>query len=537
MSAAIGHPERCAPGKINPSMNEYLTALRGLPALSVALLGGILTTLTIAPFGWWPLGFPGLALLFITLIETSLRSRFIRVLFWGLGLYVPSLFWMTVFSLPGGIFVGVLEAVITAVTLTALVRSQTPTSTQWSFIGALMIADALRSLWPLGGLPLGGIDLGQAGGPVANVITLSGRLGLVGVVALGGCAIGRAALSAPKQWKHPAVLGLATIGIVITCTLGFTVNDSGSTRTSSTGESFTIAMIQGGGPRGERATVENADRTWKAHLAASRQIDRKVDFIVWPENTVDAPSFAGSAKAAALADIARDQQAWLSAGITEDAGPTSFTNAQILLDPQGEFVDRFDKVRRVPYGEYFPLRSFIEGWGLAKLPARDATPGHGPGVLHLGQVTAAVLISYEGFFDDRSRGGVEAGGEFIIIPTNSSSYKNDQLPRQQVAAAQLRALETRRSVLQVGPTGISGEIDPNGHIRSASRLGRRSVITTTIRLRHAMTPYVRFNDAPALALAALALVAGWLAGRPLVRQTLVRQTKAAKPEAAARFGR
>ncbi len=492
-------------------MNEYLTALRGSRAILVALLGGILTTLTIAPFGWWPLGFPGIALLFITMIGTSPRTRFFRALIWGIGLYVPSLFWMTVFSLPGGLFVGVLEAAITAVVLTSLVRSRTPTSTQWSVIGALMIADALRSLWPLGGLPLGGIDLGQAGGPVANVITLTGRLGLVGVVALGGCAIGRASLATPAHWKHSAILGLATVVIVTGCTLGFAVND-GKTGRVATSDLFTVAMIQGGGPRGERATVESANRTWTAHLAATRQIDRRVDLILWPENTVDTPSFAGSTKQATLAHIAQERNAWLSAGITEDAGPTSFTNAQIMLDPQGQLVDRFDKVRRVPYGEYFPLRSIIEGWGLAKLPARDATPGHGPGVLHLGQVTVAVLISYEGFFDDRARGGVAAGGEFIILPTNSSSYKNDQLPRQQVAAAQLRALETRRTVLQVGPTGVSGEIDPNGHIRSSSRIGSRTVITATIRLRHALTPYVRFNDVPALAIASLALMVGWLAG-------------------------
>ncbi len=490
------------------SMTEPSTTELSVPflsskimALGCAFLGGILVTLTVAPFGFWPLGFPGVTLLYISLVGTSLRQRFVRTLVWGTGLYVPSLWWLTAFSLPGGILVGLLEATITALTIALLGQTRSPKSTVFSMICTLVIADALRSLWPLGGLPLGGIDLGQAAGPLASIVTLGGRLALIGVVALGGSALGLTFVS--RNWRLP--LSLITGLLFIT----------GASRLFTTqvvGE-FSIALIQGGGPRGLLASQGNAQRTWEAHLAATATLDQPVDMIMWPENTVDVDQLIGSDKEAVLMKIARDQKAWLGVGITENAPNNSFTNAQILISPQGELVDRFDKVRRVPFGEYFPLRSTIEGLGLADLPNRDAVAGKGPGILRSDVATMAILISYEGFFDDRARVGVRAGGEVVIIPTNSSSYKTSQLPTQQVAAARLRALETRRTVLQVGPTGITAEIDPNGRVKTASTIGVRDVTVTTVNRRTGLTPYIRFNDMPALAVAALCLVFAHKRGR------------------------
>lgn len=501
---------------IEGSPPQFPHAPTGLHAVLYALIGGVLTTLTVAPFNLWPLAFPGIGLLYLTLVGTHPFSRFARTLMWGVGLYVPSLWWITEFSIPGSIIVGLLEASITALVVAALVRSRTALTTFLTLVSALMFADALRSLWPLGGLPLGGIDLGQASGPVAAVVTLGGRLLLVGVVAAGGSAIGMGIVM--RQWHRPISIAIGVFTVVSASRFAFSI--TADRVPPSDDKLVSIALIQGGGPRGLLASTANAQRTWEAHLAATEKLIQAVDIIIWPENTVDVDQFAGSDKEAVLAGIARKRNAWISVGITEDArNGTAFTNAQIMMNPEGRVVDRFDKVRRVPYGEYFPLRSTIEGLGLAELPNRDAVAGRGPGVLRTDNATLAVAISYEGFFDDRSRVGIQAGGDFLIIPTNSSSYTTSQLPEQQIAAARLRALETRRTVLQVGPTGISAEIDPNGRIVSRGPIGNQHLTLTTVQRRTALTPYVRFNDLPALVLAALGIAAGHLLLLTRSRQT------------------
>ena len=54
-------------------------------------------------------------------------------------------------------------------------------------------------------------------------------------------------------------------------------------------------------------------------------------------------------------------------GVTEDVDPaqrpSQFTNAQVVVTPDGEVTSRYDKVRRVPFGEYVPLRGLLEALG------------------------------------------------------------------------------------------------------------------------------------------------------------------------------
>ena len=519
-----------------------------VPAWVQAACGGLLTTLTVPPFGLWPLAIPGIALLFTALLTADQRlsdaldssnrrkppSRLGRSrhtfrlsLLWASCLYVPSLWWMTAFSVPGGIFVGLLEATITAVVMMALVpggqiKRVAEARRAAGVVGGLVIADSLRSLWPFGGLPLGGIDLGQANGWFAPIVSWFGRLGLVGLVS---CIATGLVLTARRVGDTDAhrrrryatqsicVLGVAlALPAIAAATAG---TDRATTPTASPENTRTVLVVQGGGPRGLLASSDNARKTFDAHFEATREALNKggplPNLILWPENTVDADTFAMSER---FKQLQQFNGTFLSVGITEDGGPTEFLNAQVLIGPDGTVVDRYDKVRRVPFGEFFPLRKQIESWGLADLPNREARKGTRAGTLR-GANTYGVLISYEGFFDDRARNAVNAGAEVLLIPTNASSYKTTQLPSQQVAAAQLRALETHRDTFQAGPTGYSAFISAAGKVSNLTQLGAREVFTHTYHARTNRTLYVRFNDTLALALAALLLIFANLPNPPL----------------------
>ena len=47
-------------------------------------------------------------------------------------------------------------------------------------------------------------------------------------------------------------------------------------------------------------------------------------------------------------------------GITEDAPNEHFLNAQVVVTPDGRSSSRYEKVRRVPFGEYMPLRGLLQ---------------------------------------------------------------------------------------------------------------------------------------------------------------------------------
>lgn len=493
------------------------TRRRSLP---IAAVGGVLVTLTVPPFGWWPLAVPGIALLSAAMRGASFRRRLALGFTFGAALYVPSLWWMTQFSLPGGIIVGLIEATMTMLGL-ALVRTDTRRTVLATLPAGIVAADVVRSLWPFGGLPLGGIDLGQAAGPLAALTPFGGRLLVIGAVAVLGAALGhllpgvdRPGADRPVQAVGSARSGRAelvlasVVGVVVV--VGATIARFAPDGTHPTGTVTRFAAVQGGGPLGERASVQGALRTYQAAVAATELVPDGVQVILWPENVVDVAELDGSPQLATLREIARSRRATLLAGITEDAGPGRFTNFQIAIGPDGTVVDRFDKVRRVPYGEYFPFRGFIESLGIA-LPSTDAVAGTKPGVVRTPAGTFAVLISYEGFFDDRSRGGVRAGGEVVLLPTNTASYTSSMVPTQQLAAARLRARETGRWVVQASPTGVNAVLDDRGRLLGRTARTVADVLVADVVHRTGLTPYVRFNDAPVMAAAAVAVLLGWTA--------------------------
>ena len=218
-----------------------------------------------------------------------------------------------------------------------------------------------------------------------------------------------------------------------------------------------------------------------------------------------------------MAAEARRLHTTLVAGVTEPASATTFRNEIVVWAPDGRIVGTFEKVHRVPFGEYVPYRSFISHFAdLSEVPT-DAVPGHGTGLLRTPAGPLGTLVSFEVFYADRSRQSVRTGAELLIVPTNTSSYATAQVPTQEVAADAVQAVETGRDVLQAAPTGYSAVVDQRGRVLARSVLGRRQVLTATVPLRRGFTPYDHLGDLPFLVLAAVALAAGWARQRRATR--------------------
>ena len=498
---------------------------RRLPSL-VALIAGLLTTASIPPFGWWPAAVIGLGLLPVALESaSSVRQRFVRSLAFAGGLYIPSLWWLTQFSLPGGLIICGLEMVITAIVIaltTPRARSERSLAFVCSVAAAIVTADALRSLWPFGGLPLGGIDLGQADGPFAALVTFGGRLLLIGAVAV----VGGATVLTARLLRRNARFTGSVIPSALVLILGLTVTVLAHVVPDGThaGRTLRVGVAQGSGPLGERATDAGLERAFRAHVAATGLLRQRVDLVLWPENVVDVQRFASSPKRAEIGQLATRLGAPIVAGVVEDdPDPTRFRNFSVVVNPGGGIGDgkagRYDKVRRVPFGEVVYFRSFLKRFSSA-LATKDMRSGSLPGVIATPFGPIALIISYEGFFDDRARSGVRAGGQALFIPTNASSFTSAHLPTQQIAAARLRARETGRWVAQAAPTGISAILTPEGRVVTRSSIQERTALIATITLRHGLTPYARWNDAPALALmGAIGAAAFVVPRRPSRRRT------------------
>jgi apolipoprotein N-acyltransferase len=125
----------------------------------------------------------------------------------------------------------------------------------------------------------------------------------------------------------------------------------------------------------------------------------------------------------------------------------------------------------------------------------------------------AVPVSWEIFFPDRTREGVEAGAGLVLNPTNGSSFTGTIVQTQQVASSRMRAIETGRWVAQVAPTGFSAVIDDRGQVVVRSAVSEQRVIQQTVELREGLTIYTRLGNLPGVLAAVVLIVAGWVVER------------------------
>ena len=485
------------PGPLEDPIARILTSLAAGLLLAFSLPAGLPWT---GDGGLWPLGVAGTAALSVALSGAGWRRRLLLGLVAGLGLYVPGLWWMRDFSLPGWVLATLLESAILAAAL-ALVPAEGGRRLV-ALPAALVLAEAVRAAWPFGGLPLSGIDLGQVAGPFAPAARLGGRLLLVALVGLAGTALA-ALVSGIRRSRAGVVPALAALAVVVAASVAGAVAPDGAP-----GSTLRVAAVQGGGARGLRAVDRSPAPVVDAHLRATAALaPGAADLVLLPEDVIDVEGpVAGSPEDAAVAEAARRLAATVVAGVVEDVDDDRFRNAAVAWDATGTRVDRYDKVHRVPFGEYVPARSLVDRVADLSVIPRDAIAGRGPGVLDTPAGRMGVVISFEVFFADRARAAVRAGGQVLLVPTNASSYRDDQVPAQEVAAARLRAVETGRWVVQSAPTGYSAVVDPSGRVVARSGLGGAELLEEVVVRRTGRTLFVRTGSAPVVLLALGALL-------------------------------
>jgi apolipoprotein N-acyltransferase len=262
-----------------------------------------------------------------------------------------------------------------------------------------------------------------------------------------------------------------------------------------------------------------------------------VDLIVWPENAIlddidrkaaylDDLGWLASRKAAPILVGAR--------GRAGDGGRT--TNSAFLVDPAGAVLGRYDKQILFPFREYAPLDRVVgvlapplqrsyrglvrQEWGF--LPT--GSPGRSATLFPLpwksGTLPFATLIGLENGYPSLVITASRQGARFLVNLTSEGDV-GGALEEQLLRVCMLRAIENHMAYVRVSNTGISGFIDPRGHLRSVltgERGGTTSVagvLTDTVALSSGdSTIYAASRDAFALTCVAVSL---WLLARALLR--------------------
>ena len=465
-------------------------------ALAGAALAGVLLAAALPPWGWWPLAFAGVALLDRMIADQPAKARFGRGFVAGIALLAPTYSWMAAFTPPGYViavlfYAGMLGGAMAAV----------PGRSSWRWAAlpaALVLWDALRGRWPFGGVPISGLAVGQIDSPLVAIARVGGPLLLGLAVGIVGVAL---AAAARRAWRPFAAAGAAVAVLLLLGGVAPRAHDVGALR---------VGVVQGGGEQGTSIEDVPPSVVFRRHLEAAAALPAGLDVVLLPEDVVEVDGpFDTSPEGAQVAALARRLRAVVLVGAIEDVSPTSFRNVQMAFAADGSFLDRYEKVRRVPFGEFTPLRSLLESVAGGTVRASDALPGADPPILRTPVGTFGVAISWEIFFADRARATVRAGGEVLTNPTNGASFHGSIVQSQQLALTRLRAIETDRWAMQAAPTGYSAIVTPGGRIVTRTAIGEQRVLTGTVERRSGRTWAVRYGDWPALVLAAAGVAIAW----------------------------
>jgi len=479
-----------------------------LRTAATAIFAGLLLAAAVPPFGWWPLAFIGVAFWDRLLAGADAKARFGRSWLMAAAWFAPTMLWMVDLT-----SIGYPIAVIVFSAMVGLAGMAVPGRSEQAWIrwlavpGAFTLAEITRWTFPFGGVPLATTAMSQAAAPLGQIARVLCAIGVVFTVAVVGVALSAAW---ERRWSVAGgalALVLALWGTAMVAPRGHEVGV------------LRAAVVQGGGPQGTRAVSSDARVVFQRHLDASTEVTTPVDLVVWPENVVDVEGPIGANREnAALSGLAQHLHTTLVAGITEGVDSKTFLNVAQVYLPDGSTGERYEKVRRVPFGEFVPMRSLIE-WAAGAnsgIPSRDAHAGTGPAVLHTPAGPLAVAISWEIFFTNRGRDGVLHGGEILLNPTNGSSYWLTEVQSQQVASSRLRAIENDRWVLQAAPTGFSAIVTPDGEVLARTNISERAVLQADVTRRAGETIATRIGPDPIVgASIALVALAWWLAtGQP-----------------------
>ncbi|GAA0786607.1 apolipoprotein N-acyltransferase [Roseibium denhamense] len=502
--------------------NTFLLAW-GWRRRCLCCLSGALAAAALPPLGALfvlPLAFAGLVWLLDGALDAGSHSRFARFrvgfgIGWlfGFGYFLASLWWIgSAFLVEADKFAWLMPfAVVLMPTGLALFTGLGvgAAAAVWSdrFSRILVLAATVTLADWTRGHVLTGFPWNAFGYTVSDSLLLSQIASVIGIYGMSFLVIAIASalalLADAKPLRARIVPVLAALG-VLGSLYGF-----GFVRLAMLPAAFSeldIRIVQPSIDQKDKWRPDLRDQIFQTYLHMSEAPlsgEARVGqqrLIVWPESAVP---FLLTQEPGALYRIGNTlgpaSSLALGAIRTEPGadGPEYF-NSIYVIGSGGTIEGLYDKVRLVPFGEYVPLKSLLDSFGISNLagPGSGFQAGYQPRLLSTSEGFSFLpLICYEVIFPGPVRAGAGDPG-FILNVTNDAWFGRTPGPYQHLAQARIRSIETGLPLVRAANTGISAIVDGRGVIQQSLGIFERGVIDGRVPLRLGQTIYGTFGDVP-----------------------------------------
>ncbi len=496
--------------------------LLGWRRYGAAFLLGLLSSLALPPAFVFPVLWVTVPLMVWILNGVKRRRQAFFATWWfGFGLYVASLYWIShallIFSdrlwwmVPfAALGLPAFLALFPALAGLFSFLARPGPARIFAFAGAWILAEWLRG-HVLTGFPWNLLGHAWTGTEaLSQAAAWIGVYGLSGLVALS--AVLPALAAAPGPAKPPVRRRYAAL--ILALSVPACVTLAGAARLSDAPQ-VGIADTPGVGLRLVQANIPQREK-WKRDLRADNFLlhldlsarDRPdwVTHIIWPETAAAFFLEEDLPARQAAAQIVPPGGHLITGAPRRIRDPFTLHNGIVMLDDGGGVAQTYDKAHLVPFGEYMPFRSIL---GIDKIAAGsvDYSPGPGPRTVTLpGLPSFSPLVCYEVIFPGAVVSGTDPRPDWLLNLTNDAWYGKTAGPHQHLTMARIRAVEEGLPLVRATNTGITAAFDAYG--REIGRLPLEEAGVLDLRLPRPLPPtlYARIGD---LGFAAILI---WLAG-------------------------
>ena len=257
-----------------------------------------------------------------------------------------------------------------------------------------------------------------------------------------------------------------------------------------------VSVIQGNVSQDEKWDEAFAQKIQETYRDLSLKVDDKVEILIWPETSLPGDYHVELKKY--LIDIMTQIDAQMIFGVSIKEN-SKFYNRAIWMDKKGIVIDKYDKIKTIPFFEYAPFNKKE----LYVFNDDNENPvwfsaGDKIGVLDDGNMKIGMLICFEDCFESLTRKLVVNGASFLVNITNDALLGDSAGAYLHLQASILRAVENRISVVRSANTGFSCIINNKGVIINKIHYNNKDLmvsgkLTGSVGLTNTRTVYNRIG--------------------------------------------
>ena len=426
------------------------------PLLSA--LSGVLLSAAFEPVGKWWVAPIALAVHMYALSLT--QKKVLSVFIFAATLNLIVLHWSST-------FVGSVPWLILALGLSLFYLPLSLVS-RWgmsSYPMIFILMEEVRNRFPFGGFGWVRVAYTQADAPYSKIAAIGGASALSALAVLLGLILFYAST---KKWSTVTLFPFLLLLIPVNVTAIGATN---------------VLMIQGNVPQMGLDFNSRAKAVFNNHFEKTEselKKDSNVDFVLWPENSVDVDPFRNTDVRQSLDSI---QKPLIIGAIVEKGN--SILNTSILWG--GDLPPTYIKQHLTPFGEYIPLRSLASVISPYTDRVKDFEPGQGQVFFKVKDAVIAPVICFE-LVDDQLLHTAALSSNILAVQTNSATFGMSAESAQQLAMTRVRAIEHGRNIVSVSTTGYSAVIDSNGKVLQKTSMGTAEAIRAEVELLEGNTP-------------------------------------------------